>query len=102
MAVGGSTLMMSSMIVIGILWGLFFSIRPQQSLFVAACLSLSSTPLVSKFVDNRNEDETLKGTCNESYYYSLLFSIDKSTNKLNNFIHFPHSLYLFLQYSTVG
>ena len=61
MAVGGSTLMMSSMIIIGVVWGSFFGILPQQSLFVAACLSLSSTPLVSKFVENKNEDHSIKG-----------------------------------------
>ena len=49
------------MIAFGISWGMFFGILPRQSAFVAACLSLSSTPLVAKFVESKNRDYTSKG-----------------------------------------
>ena len=60
-AVGGSSLIMALMIVFGILWGLCFGILPRQSAFVAACLSLSSTPLVAKFVESKDDDHNAKG-----------------------------------------
>ena len=60
-AVGGSSLIMALMIVFGILWGLCFGILPRQSAFVAACLSLSSTPLVAKFVESKDDDHYAKG-----------------------------------------
>ena len=50
------------MIVFGIFWGTCFGILPQQSAFVAACLSLSSTPLVAKFVESKSGDSSTKGT----------------------------------------
>ena len=49
------------MIVFGIFWGFCFGILPQQSAFVAACLSLSSTPLVAKFVESKSDDHSKKG-----------------------------------------
>lgn len=62
MAVGGSSLIMALMIVFGIFWGICFGILPRQSAFVAACLSLSSTPLVAKFVESKNRDTSSKGS----------------------------------------
>ena len=62
MAVGGSSLIMALMIVFGIFWGICFGILPRQSAFVAACLSLSSTPLVAKFVESKNKDTSSKGS----------------------------------------
>ena len=53
---------MALMIVFGIFWGACFGILPQQSAFVAACLSLSSTPLVAKFVESKNGDASSKGS----------------------------------------
>nr|XP_045001203.1 transmembrane and coiled-coil domain-containing protein 3 isoform X4 [Jaculus jaculus] len=38
------------MIAFGLLWGHFLQIRPTQSVFISTCLSLSSTPLVSRFL----------------------------------------------------
>lgn len=58
---GGSSLIMGLMIVFGIFWGMCFGILPRQSAFVAACLSLSSTPLVAKFVENKDGDHNAKG-----------------------------------------
>lgn len=60
-AVGGSSLIMVLMIVFGIFWGYCFGILPRQSAFVAACLSLSSTPLVAKFVESKGGDSSAKG-----------------------------------------
>lgn len=73
-AVGGSSLIMVLMIAFGILWGMFFGILPRQSAFVAACLSLSSTPLVAKFVESKNRDYTSKEHTNGNgdYTSSLL------------------------------
>uniref|UniRef100_A0A8C6FFY1 Transmembrane and coiled-coil domains 3 n=1 Tax=Moschus moschiferus TaxID=68415 RepID=A0A8C6FFY1_MOSMO len=38
------------MVAFGLAWGHLLQIRPAQSVFISACLSLSSTPLVSKFL----------------------------------------------------
>ncbi|XP_070799064.1 transmembrane and coiled-coil domain-containing protein 3 [Pituophis catenifer annectens] len=38
------------MITFGLLWGHLLQIRATQSVFIATCLSLSSTPLVSRFL----------------------------------------------------
>ncbi|XP_055399044.1 transmembrane and coiled-coil domain-containing protein 3 isoform X3 [Bubalus kerabau] len=38
------------MVAFGLVWGHLLQIRPTQSVFISACLSLSSTPLVSKFL----------------------------------------------------
>ncbi|XP_060143979.1 transmembrane and coiled-coil domain-containing protein 3 isoform X3 [Globicephala melas] len=38
------------MVAFGLLWGHLLQIRPTQSVFISTCLSLSSTPLVSKFL----------------------------------------------------
>ncbi|KAJ6667384.1 hypothetical protein lerEdw1_016505 [Lerista edwardsae] len=38
------------MIAFGLLWGHLLQIRATQSVFIATCLSLSSTPLVSRFL----------------------------------------------------
>ncbi|XP_059985349.1 transmembrane and coiled-coil domain-containing protein 3 isoform X3 [Lagenorhynchus albirostris] len=37
-------------VAFGLLWGHLLQIRPTQSVFISTCLSLSSTPLVSKFL----------------------------------------------------
>eukprot|EP00057_Strongylocentrotus_purpuratus_P024166 XP_011678640.1 PREDICTED: transmembrane and coiled-coil domain-containing protein 3 [Strongylocentrotus purpuratus] len=49
-ALTGSVAMSVLMIVYGILFGYALHIIPRQSAFIAACLSLSSTPLVVKFL----------------------------------------------------
>ncbi|XP_057563026.1 transmembrane and coiled-coil domain-containing protein 3 isoform X3 [Hippopotamus amphibius kiboko] len=38
------------MVAFGLVWGHLLQIRPAQSVFISTCLSLSSTPLVSKFL----------------------------------------------------
>ncbi|XP_017375242.1 transmembrane and coiled-coil domain-containing protein 3 isoform X2 [Cebus imitator] len=38
------------MIAFGLLWGHLLRIKPTQSVFISTCLSLSSTPLVSRFL----------------------------------------------------
>uniref|UniRef100_A0A8C4YB08 Transmembrane and coiled-coil domains 3 n=1 Tax=Gopherus evgoodei TaxID=1825980 RepID=A0A8C4YB08_9SAUR len=38
------------MIAFGLLWGHLLQIRPTQCVFISTCLSLSSTPLVSRFL----------------------------------------------------
>ena len=48
-------------VIFGMFGGMFFGILPEQSAFVAACLSLSSTPLVVKFLGNSHEDQFSKG-----------------------------------------
>jgi Kef-type K+ transport system membrane component KefB len=53
--------MMIMIIVFGMFGGTFFGILPQQSLFVAACLSLSSTPLIVKFLGNKHGEQCSKG-----------------------------------------
>ena len=67
-AVGGSSLIMVLMIVFGIFWGTCFGILPRQSAFVAACLSLSSTPLVAKFVESKGGDSSVKGNAPVNNY----------------------------------
>lgn len=75
-AVGGSSLIMALMIVFGIFWGICFGILPRQSAFVAACLSLSSTPLVAKFVESKNRDTSSKEHTNgDGDYTSSLLGI---------------------------
>ncbi|XP_071991721.1 transmembrane and coiled-coil domain-containing protein 3 [Engystomops pustulosus] len=49
-AVQGPCFMTVLMIAFGLLWGHFLQIRPTQSVFISTFLSLSSTPLVSRFV----------------------------------------------------
>ncbi|XP_056411789.1 transmembrane and coiled-coil domain-containing protein 3 [Hyla sarda] len=49
-AVQGPCFMTVLMIAFGLLWGHFLQIKPAQSVFISTCLSLSSTPLVSRFL----------------------------------------------------
>ncbi|XP_006639365.2 transmembrane and coiled-coil domain-containing protein 3 [Lepisosteus oculatus] len=46
----GPCYMTSLMVAVGLLWGHVLKIRPTQTVFISTCLSLSSTPLVSRFV----------------------------------------------------
>ncbi|XP_046852042.1 transmembrane and coiled-coil domain-containing protein 3-like isoform X2 [Xenia sp. Carnegie-2017] len=57
-AVFGSTAIMITVVLCGVVWGLFFGIPARQSLFVAACLCLSSTPLVAKFISSSSLEKT--------------------------------------------
>ncbi|XP_075446743.1 transmembrane and coiled-coil domain-containing protein 3 [Ascaphus truei] len=49
-SVQGPCLMTVLMIAFGLLWGHLMRIRPTQTVFISTCLSLSSTPLVSRFL----------------------------------------------------
>ncbi|XP_061597508.1 transmembrane and coiled-coil domain-containing protein 3 [Cololabis saira] len=46
----GSCYLSLLMVGAGLLWGQFLHIRPTQTVFISTCLSLSSTPLVSRFL----------------------------------------------------
>ncbi|KAG8452135.1 hypothetical protein GDO86_004069 [Hymenochirus boettgeri] len=49
-AVQGTCYMTVLMIAFGLIWGHFLRIRLTQTVFISTCLSLSSTPLVSRFL----------------------------------------------------
>ena len=51
MSVYGGNLLLAASIVLAILLGLPLDVNPKHSLFVAACLFLSSSPLAVKFID---------------------------------------------------
>nr|XP_002739865.1 PREDICTED: transmembrane and coiled-coil domain-containing protein 3-like [Saccoglossus kowalevskii] len=70
-AVFGSVAMTILMMVCGLMFGYMLKIIPSQSVFVAACLSLSSTPLVVKFLGSQEKD-TGQG---DSEYSSTLLGI---------------------------
>ena len=46
--------MMLASITLGMASSAVFDIHPLHGLFVAACLALSSTPLVSRFLESNN------------------------------------------------
>uniref|UniRef100_A0A4W5LQA1 Cation/H+ exchanger transmembrane domain-containing protein n=1 Tax=Hucho hucho TaxID=62062 RepID=A0A4W5LQA1_9TELE len=46
----GSCYLSLLMVATGLLWGQVLHIRPTQTVFISSCLSLSSTPLVSRFL----------------------------------------------------
>ncbi|XP_075708655.1 transmembrane and coiled-coil domain-containing protein 3 [Rhinoderma darwinii] len=56
-AVQGPCFMTVLMIAFGLLWGHFLQIRPAQSVFISTCLSLSSTPLVSRFLSGSSRGD---------------------------------------------
>ncbi|CAN9507233.1 unnamed protein product [Ophioblennius macclurei] len=49
-SVQGSFFLCLLMVLAGLLWGQVLRIRPTQTVFISTCLSLSSTPLVSRFL----------------------------------------------------
>uniref|UniRef100_A0A6Q2WWV4 Cation/H+ exchanger transmembrane domain-containing protein n=1 Tax=Esox lucius TaxID=8010 RepID=A0A6Q2WWV4_ESOLU len=49
-SVQGSCYLSLLMVAAGLLWGQVLRIRPTQTVFISSCLSLSSTPLVSRFL----------------------------------------------------
>ncbi|XP_046886705.1 transmembrane and coiled-coil domain-containing protein 3 isoform X1 [Hypomesus transpacificus] len=49
-SVQGSCSLSLLMVGAGLLWGQVLRIRPTQTVFISSCLSLSSTPLVSRFL----------------------------------------------------
>ncbi|KAF7668272.1 hypothetical protein LDENG_00025490 [Lucifuga dentata] len=58
-SVQGSGYLSLLMVGAGLLWGQVLHIRPTQTVFISTCLSLSSTPLVSRFLagESRGEKE---------------------------------------------
>ncbi|XP_061671035.1 transmembrane and coiled-coil domain-containing protein 3 isoform X2 [Syngnathoides biaculeatus] len=58
-SVQGSCYLCLLMVVSGLLWGQALHIKPIQTVFISTCLSLSSTPLVSRFLvgGSRGEKE---------------------------------------------
>lgn len=56
-SVQGPCFMTLLMIAFGLLWGHFLQIRPKQTVFISACLSLSSTPLVSRFLGSSSRGD---------------------------------------------
>ncbi len=49
--------MMMSMVLCGLAVGHLLQAKPNESAFVASCLSLSSTPLVVKFLTPHSESQ---------------------------------------------
>ncbi|XP_061426200.1 transmembrane and coiled-coil domain-containing protein 3 [Lethenteron reissneri] len=64
--------MMVLMLGTGLLWGHVLHIPPNQSLFISACLSLSSTPLISKFLQAAGARPDKEG---DGDYSSMLLGI---------------------------
>ncbi|MEQ2170966.1 hypothetical protein GOODEAATRI_005927 [Goodea atripinnis] len=56
-SVQGSCYLSLLMVGAGLLWGQLLHIRPTQTVFISTCLSLSSTPLVSRFLAGGNRVE---------------------------------------------
>ncbi|XP_051918630.1 transmembrane and coiled-coil domain-containing protein 3 [Hippocampus zosterae] len=56
-SVQGSCYLCLLMVVSGLLWGRVLHIQPIQTVFIATCLSLSSTPLVSRFLAGGSRGE---------------------------------------------
>ncbi|CAH1244986.1 Hypp7414 [Branchiostoma lanceolatum] len=79
-AVLGSLAMMLLMVLCGILWGFPLDISWKQSVFVSACLSLSSTPLVVRFLStsarsDHKHDDPDTSVSSELDYSSILLGI---------------------------
>lgn len=75
-SVQGSSYLSLLMVGAGLLWGKVFKLHPIQTVFISSCLSLSSTPLVSRFLSGgsrgdkegkslcvRNRGRNKKGSC---------------------------------------
>ncbi|XP_068186017.1 transmembrane and coiled-coil domain-containing protein 3 [Antennarius striatus] len=56
-SVQGSCYLSLLMVAAGLLWGQVLHMRHTQALFISACLSLSSTPLVSRFLEGGGRGE---------------------------------------------
>ncbi|XP_033972396.1 transmembrane and coiled-coil domain-containing protein 3 isoform X2 [Trematomus bernacchii] len=59
-SVQGSCYLSLMMVGAGLLWGQVLHIRPTQTVFISTCLSLSSTPLVSRFLAGGSRGEREK------------------------------------------
>ncbi|XP_060250224.1 transmembrane and coiled-coil domain-containing protein 3 isoform X4 [Ovis aries] len=65
------------MVAFGLVWGHLLQIRPTQSVFISTCLSLSSTPLVSKFLvgSARSDKEVASSRAGDIDYGALLLGM---------------------------
>lgn len=52
----GSVLLSLLMVCVGLIWGQLLGLQPTQTLFICSCLSLSSTPLVSRFLSGASRE----------------------------------------------
>lgn len=66
---GGLSLLM---VAAGLLWGKMLHLQPSQTVFISCCLSLSSTPLVSRFLAGGSRAESKEG---ELDYSSVLLGM---------------------------
>ncbi|CAM4506509.1 unnamed protein product [Leuciscus chuanchicus] len=66
---GGLSLLMVSA---GLLWGKMLHLQPSQTVFISCCLSLSSTPVVSRFLAGGSRAESKEG---ELDYSSVLLGM---------------------------
>ncbi|XP_071951694.1 transmembrane and coiled-coil domain-containing protein 3-like [Antedon mediterranea] len=71
-AVFGSMSMTMLMVLFGLVCGYFLHIAPSQSTFIAACLSLSSTPLVVKFLGSTHKHGKAEDKEDTDYSSTLL------------------------------
>ncbi|XP_068840383.1 transmembrane and coiled-coil domain-containing protein 3 isoform X2 [Capricornis sumatraensis] len=65
------------MVAFGLVWGHLLQIRPTQSVFISTCLSLSSTPLVSRFLvgSARSDKEVASSRAGDIDYGALLLGM---------------------------
>lgn len=57
----GSGYLSLLMVAAGLLWGQMLGLHPTQTVFISSCLSLSSTPLVSRFLAGGSRGESKEG-----------------------------------------
>ncbi|XP_067260954.1 transmembrane and coiled-coil domain-containing protein 3 [Chanodichthys erythropterus] len=68
----GSGYLSLLMVAAGLLWGQMLGLHPTQTVFISSCLSLSSTPLVSRFLAGGSRGESKEG---ELDYSSVLLGM---------------------------
>lgn len=57
----GSGYLSLLMVLAGLVWGQLLDLHPTQTVFISSCLSLSSTPLVSRFLAGASRGEPKEG-----------------------------------------
>uniref|UniRef100_A0A8C1D0C3 Transmembrane and coiled-coil domains 3 n=1 Tax=Cyprinus carpio carpio TaxID=630221 RepID=A0A8C1D0C3_CYPCA len=68
----GSVNLSLLMVAAGLVWGQLLDLHPTQTVFISSCLSLSSTPLVSRFLAGGSRGESKEG---ELDYSSVLLGM---------------------------
>ncbi|XP_056595067.1 transmembrane and coiled-coil domain-containing protein 3 [Triplophysa dalaica] len=71
-SVQGSGYLSLLMVAAGLFWGQLLALPPTQTVFISSCLSLSSTPLVSRFLAGGSRGESKDG---ELDYSSVLLGM---------------------------